>query len=414
AITYTAEYRNRFFFDLQDPPYGASTPASAFHDAGTQLSVNAFAPGYAFVDWVGTGPGSYTGTQNPATVTMDGPVVQTPSFIPLGYELSISASATDPFQNTDVPGGTNRLLYLWLTCSDDGISALEADVTGDLTVVDFAPATGVFNAGTSTELLLAVSACPGASAPYLLGFLVVDDTGGSVCLGPSAANGILGAVDCVGFGVTDPIQVTGFSSGGAGPCFLPGIACQDTTTVAEVLAEAADREVRVTWPSRARGSAAFQVYRAVHPEGPYHRVNRVEVGGATFVDATVEESTTYHYQVSTIVAGSESVIGAAEVTTPAWEPLVFSFSGARPNPFSRETDLHFTVARDSRVTVTVYDVAGRRVRQVHDGLLLPGRHRIAWDGRNGNGAHVPAGVYLARVEMGDFRESRKIVLLGTR
>ncbi len=47
-------------------------------------------------------------------------------------------------------------------------------------------------------------------------------------------------------------------------------------------------------------------------------------------------------------------------------------------------------------TITVHDVAGRRVAQLHDGFLPPGEHAFPWDGREGTGARAGSGVYFIR------------------
>jgi hypothetical protein len=94
----------------------------------------------------------------------------------------------------------------------------------------------VLNIGTSTALFLAIPGCA-TTGSLLLGSLIVNDTGGTLCLGPSAANGILGAVDCVTFGASTP-QVTGFSSDGTAPCVFAGNAC-GAAIVADVTREAA-------------------------------------------------------------------------------------------------------------------------------------------------------------------------------
>jgi hypothetical protein len=62
---------------------GTVSPASGTYAAGTNVPISA-APsaGYVFGSWMGTGPGSYTGTNNPAQVTMNGLVTETANFVP--------------------------------------------------------------------------------------------------------------------------------------------------------------------------------------------------------------------------------------------------------------------------------------------------------------------------------------------
>ncbi len=61
--------------------------------------------------------------------------------------------------------------------------------------------------------------------------------------------------------------------------------------------------------------------------------------------------------------------------------------------------------------LTVYEVLGRRVRQVWDGSLAAGSHRFVWDGRDGEGKAVAAGVYVYRVEIDGRVEAKKTTKL---
>ncbi len=82
------------------------------------------------------------------------------------------------------------------------------------------------------------------------------------------------------------------------------------------------------------------------------------------------------------------------------------------NPFSRVTGLSFALAQPSRVKIAIYDARGRLVARLHDGLLDAGVRTLAWDGRDGDGREVPAGVYLYRAQLG--AESHVGKLLKTR
>jgi hypothetical protein len=70
---------------------------------------------------------------------------------------------------------------------------------------------------------------------------------------------------------------------------------------------------------------------------------------------------------------------------------------ASPNPFEQSTKIQFSLPREGETQVTVYDVAGRRVREVHKGWLPYGRHTMTWDGREETGRPVAAGVYFIGV-----------------
>ena len=100
---------------------------------------------------------------------------------------------------------------------------------------------------------------------------------------------------------------------------------------------------------------------------------------------------------------------AAETTST---PTAFALGANYPNPFNPATTIPFTVAVEAGdVDVIIYNVLGQPVRQVWNGPLAAGEHRLAWDGRDGQGQSVAAGVYVVRLHQGDQTRIRKMVKL---
>jgi hypothetical protein len=82
-----------------------------------------------------------------------------------------------------------------------------------------------------------------------------------------------------------------------------------------------------------------------------------------------------------------------------------------PNPFNPVTTVRFELAMAGAVTVTVHDVAGRRVRTLVSGTYASGPHGAPWNGRDDRGEPVSSGVYFCRLEAGGVVATRKMVLL---
>jgi hypothetical protein len=83
-----------------------------------------------------------------------------------------------------------------------------------------------------------------------------------------------------------------------------------------------------------------------------------------------------------------------------------------PNPFNPTTAIRYVVpAPGGFVRLTVYDLRGRKVRTLVDGEKGAGEHRAIWEGRDDAGRDVASGVYFYRMEIGDYRAERKMVLL---
>ncbi len=82
-----------------------------------------------------------------------------------------------------------------------------------------------------------------------------------------------------------------------------------------------------------------------------------------------------------------------------------------PNPFNRGTVISYTLPRQSRVRLTIYNVAGQSVRRLVEGIRTAGVHRISWDGRDELGREVASGIYLYRLQTEAAVMSRKMILM---
>jgi hypothetical protein len=82
-----------------------------------------------------------------------------------------------------------------------------------------------------------------------------------------------------------------------------------------------------------------------------------------------------------------------------------------PNPFNPATTIAYDLAARENVTLSVFNVQGKRVRVLVNGTQPPGRYRVEWDGTDGGGQRVATGVYFYRFEAGDYTRTRKMVLL---
>ena len=70
-----------------------------------------------------------------------------------------------------------------------------------------------------------------------------------------------------------------------------------------------------------------------------------------------------------------------------------------PNPFSGSTDIKFTLPSSAYVTLTVYDVAGNKVKELFHGMKGSGEHTISWDAKDAAGVTVGSGSYLYELKV---------------
>lgn len=88
-----------------------------------------------------------------------------------------------------------------------------------------------------------------------------------------------------------------------------------------------------------------------------------------------------------------------------------------PNPFNLMTIISFCIPSynggdgPQRVTISVYDIRGRRVKKLVEEDLVPGYHETCWDGKDEKGTVLPSGIYLYKLTVGEkVIPPRKMVL----
>ncbi len=92
-------------------------------------------------------------------------------------------------------------------------------------------------------------------------------------------------------------------------------------------------------------------------------------------------------------------------------PSEFALSQNYPNPFNPTTSIKFQVAQDAKVSLVVYDMLGQRVRTLVDGIQDAGFYTVRWDGSNDFGGKVSSGVYIYRLQAGNFVSTMKMNLM---
>jgi len=96
----------------------------------------------------------------------------------------------------------------------------------------------------------------------------------------------------------------------------------------------------------------------------------------------------------------ELVVGTAaylDANSPTSAPRITRLLPNFPNPFAAGTIIRFELDRTGPVTVSVFDLSGRRVRTVADGVLEGGIHEVLWNGEDDLGLASSAGVYFVRM-----------------
>ena len=92
-------------------------------------------------------------------------------------------------------------------------------------------------------------------------------------------------------------------------------------------------------------------------------------------------------------------------------PLQFILYQNYPNPFNPVTTLCYNLREDAMVNLTIYDMMGRQVSTLVNRKQTAGYKSVQWNATNSAGSPVSAGIYLYMIQAGEFRQTKKMVLL---
>jgi len=92
-------------------------------------------------------------------------------------------------------------------------------------------------------------------------------------------------------------------------------------------------------------------------------------------------------------------------------PSTFVLYPCHPNPFNPLTRINFAVPRACAASLKIFTLDGKLVATVFDDRVSAGSHEAVWSGRDAQGRQVSSGVYIYRLQAGDFVDSKRMVLL---
>ncbi|GJM44531.1 MAG: hypothetical protein DHS20C21_13730 [Gemmatimonadota bacterium] len=415
-VTQTARLRDQFpLLTMEAGPGGAVLPLTAEYPRLAYVEISGLPDqGYAFAGWEGEGFGSYDGLDNPAIVRMVGAVTEAATFHPVLEMQTGDGGSALPETGAHAPETTveiaatpdaRHVFREWKGSGNGSYSGPSATAT----VVVNEPLTQVAHFDrVAYELTLSLSDTDpfvhqgsplGLGKVYL--WLACGTSGKGIMavqatvVGDLAANGIV------------------FAS-------APGILNAGTA-----------RQLHLIASDCIQGPALLGEFTVPPPGDGSLCLSASSVSPPmTVTNCAVSPATEFLWPqdvkmagVSTGAAapcsfgrgcGEAAVSGDTPVSSPPSIvlPTADEFAGAAPNPFRSRTSLSFSLTTPARVVISIYDVAGRKVRQMTTGVKPAGYHGVEWNGRDDTGGMVPGGIYFVRLEAGAWVETRKVAFLG--
>ena len=111
------------------------------------------------------------------------------------------------------------------------------------------------------------------------------------------------------------------------------------------------------------------------------------------------------YGDSPLVSGGITVYNMPAV------PDNYTLNQNYPNPFNPSTVIEFSVPQDQDITINIYDIQGRLINTLFDGMIESGYHNVLWNGTDHYGQTVSAGLYLYTLQGEDIGLTRKMVFM---
>jgi hypothetical protein len=103
--------------------------------------------------------------------------------------------------------------------------------------------------------------------------------------------------------------------------------------------------------------------------------------------------------------------GVADIPGPAVPTYQWTLAQNQPNPVTAATEIRYAVARPGSVRLAVYSATGQVVRTLVNEAKQPGEYLVTWDGRNSRGEPVSSGVYFYKMDAGDYKATKKMLLI---
>jgi N-acetylneuraminic acid mutarotase len=208
-------------------------------------------------------------------------------------------------------------------------------------------------------------------------------------------------------------SLTGGTPGVSWPDF-DAIACGDLIVIPVELsafsASVTNGIVTLNWQTATEiNNRGFEIQR--RSDGGYQSIGFVDGNGTTteirsysFVDSRVNPGT-YYYRLKQIDFDG-TIAYSDEIMVDVTPPVEFALEQNYPNPFNPSTSIQYTLSKDVRVTIKIYDILGNEVTTLVDGVKEAGYHNVDF-----NAANISSGIYLYAIQAGNFSQTKKMMLV---
>ena len=180
--------------------------------------------------------------------------------------------------------------------------------------------------------------------------------------------------------------------------------------------------ITLTWHAENEiGNVGYHVWRSEHETKDYERITTSLINGNpgsmsgheySFIDKKISHGITYWYKIESIsIHGNSEFSGPVSAVGTLPIPDDFGLSQNYPNPFNPETTIEYQLPEDSKVTIRIFNLLGKQIKELVNGFEQAGYLAVIWDGKDFQKNDVSSGIYLIQMQAGKFHEVRKATIL---
>ena len=173
-------------------------------------------------------------------------------------------------------------------------------------------------------------------------------------------------------------------------------------------------KIKVSWEvSEVISVEDFMIYRAESTTGEFRLLTEAEIAGNgtsfTWIDREPLPGKRYTYRVELVSTGEAVVLFESDPVDVPMLPLTLHQN--YPNPFNPLTRIEYYLPTRAEVSLDIYDISGRLIIRLVEGVKQSGNNSVIWDGSNDKCIPVSSGTYFYKLTVGKESISRKMILL---
>ena len=172
-------------------------------------------------------------------------------------------------------------------------------------------------------------------------------------------------------------------------------------------------KVELTWnisdDERIRGFDVYRKWNETSHELSIVGEELLAPNERRFIDNDVRFGMTYHYVVSAVMSDGSEIRSHPETINV--KILSLALSQNYPNPFNPVTRIGYTLPQSAEMSLKIYDVQGKFIVTLEEGVRSEGTHKVTWDGRDSEGNAVSTGMFFYRLKAGSTIITKKMVIL---